>query len=137
MQTNVERVSAALACPPTDSDCFRQLATKTKSDGDGAYPCELKMLSCEVLDTPDGGRANIRLVLRNPTQVDFGAFETIVSPAVVLQGRPVERPPSILMQIKGLAANETALFFVNDFPIDLPADHRITCRDKDFKVPTT
>lgn len=128
--THSTLVKATLTC--VSADCFGTLAAKPKSPTEGAYPCELVALSSELLASPDGGRLNMRLIVRNPTAVDFDPFDTIVSPAVILQGRPVGRPPAFLIHVNGLKAGEVGVFYFNDVPFELPSDRRFTCHDKTF-----
>jgi hypothetical protein len=130
------RVNASMRCKPGDDTCFARLAAKIIDPGPTAYPLQLLSITSEVLVTPEGGKVTFRVVVRNPTDRTFGSFDTMVSPAVILQGRPVERPPSYLLHVDTLGPGETGFFYTEALPYEMPSGGLFSCLDRDFNPGT-
>lgn len=130
------RVSAPLMCL-ADPNCSATQASKPKSEGLGAYPLTFLALRSDLRAMSEGvGKLDIILVVRNSTKEDFGPFSTIVSPAVVRQGQPVDDVPIYHLSIEGLGAGQTGEFAARDLDFPLPGDGLITCFDPKFRPQT-
>jgi hypothetical protein len=131
--------AALLACPKGDKDCLDKLSTN-KLGGGGQINNQFRvlMVSSETLIEGDRALASLRLLLHNPTAEDLTNFKVPVSLASVLQGDgPLQAAPIYEVQIERLAANETALFYVNGMAPTLSEGATFWCLFRRTEPPQT